>query len=150
MTRFTDGGNTMKRSLICLLALLLTMPAWAERKHSFGEYDVHYIAFNSGFLQPDIATAAGLVRSKAQGVVNVSVLKAGKPTVALVSGTVKNLLGQDRPLTFKQLKEGEEAIYYLAQFPFDSRETLRFNLTVQPMGEEPVSFNFTQEFFPDE
>jgi len=140
----------MKRSLICLLALLLALPAWAERKHSFGDYDVHYIAFNSGFLQPDIAAAAGLVRSKTLGVVNVSVLKAGKPTVALVSGTVKNLLGQERPLTFKQLKEGEDAIYYLAQFPFESRETLRFYLNVQPIGEQPISFNFTQEFFPDE
>jgi len=139
----------MKSSLIALLALLLAMPAWAERKHSFGEYDIHYIAFNSGFLQPEIASAAGLVRSKTQGVLNISVLKAGKPSAALVSGTVKNLLGQDRSLTFKQLKEGEDATYYLAQFPFDSRETLRFSLTVQPMGADPVSFDFTQEFFPD-
>ena len=139
----------MKASLIALLTLLMALPAWAERKHSFGEYDVHYIAFNSGFLQPDIAAAAGLVRSKSQGVLNVSVLKAGKPSMALVSGTVKNLLGQDRPLAFKQLKEGEDAIYYLAQFPFDSRETLRFALTVQPVGADQVSFEFTQEFFPD-
>lgn len=140
----------MKSTLIALLTLLLALPAWAERKHSFGEYDIHYIAFNSGFLQPEVAQAAGLVRSKTQGVLNVSVIRAGKPSVALVSGTVKNLLGQERPLTFRQLKEGEEAIYYLAQFPFDSRETLRFALTVQPMGADPVSFNFSQEFFPDE
>jgi len=57
---------------------------------------------------------------------------------ALVSGKVKNLLGQDYPLQFKQLKEGDAAIYYLAQFPFDSQETLRFSLSVQPMGGEPV------------
>lgn len=139
----------MKASLIALLTLLLALPAWAERKHSFGEYDVHYIAFNSGFLQPDIAAAAGLVRSKSQGVLNISVLKAGKPSMALVSGTVKNLLGQERPLAFKQLKEGEEATYYLAQFPFDSREMLRFALTVQPVGGDQVNFEFTQEFFPD-
>ncbi|QLF94189.1 DUF4426 domain-containing protein [Pseudomonas sp. ABC1] len=132
------------------LTLGLSLPASAERKHSVGEYDIHYIAFNSGFLQPDIAAAAGLVRSKQQGVVNVSVLKAGKPTLALVSGSVKNLLGQERPLAFKQLKEGEDAIYYLAQFPFDSRETLRFTLNVQPVGAEPISFGFNQEVFPDE
>lgn len=140
----------MRSSLICLLTLLLAVPAWAERKHSVGEYDVHYIAFNSGFLQPDIAAAAGLVRSKTQGVVNISVLKAGKPVAAEVSGVVKNLLGQDYPLTFKQLKEGDEAIYYLAQFPFDSRETLRFSLNVQPTGAAPIPFDFSQEFFPDE
>lgn len=139
----------MKRILIGLLAALLTLPALAERKHSVGEYDVHYSAFNSGFLQPDIAAAAGLTRSKTQGVVNVSVIKDGKPVAAQVSGVVKNLLGQDRPLGFKQLKEGDEAIYYLAQFPFDSQETLRFALTVQSTGAEPFSFEFNQEFFPD-
>ena len=112
----------MKRMLIGLLAALLTLPALAERKHSVGEYDIHYIAFNSGFLQPDIAAAAGLVRSKTQGVVNVSVVKDGKPVAAQVSGQVKNLLGQDRQLTFKQLKEGDEAIYYLAQFPSTPRK----------------------------
>ncbi|WP_217475997.1 DUF4426 domain-containing protein [Stutzerimonas stutzeri] len=140
----------MRSSLICLLALLLALPAMAERKHSVGEHDVHYIAFNSSFLQPDIAAAAGLVRSKTQGVVNVSVLKSGKPVAAQVSGSVKNLLGQDYPLTFKQLKEGDEAIYYLAQFPFESREVLRFNLNVKPSGAAPINFDFTQEFFPDE
>jgi len=76
-------------------------------------------------------------------------IKDGKPVAAQVSGVVKNLLGQDRPLGFKQLKEGDEAIYYLAQFPFDSQETLRFALTVQPTGAEPFSFEFNQEFFPD-
>lgn len=140
----------MKRSLICLLALLFALPVLAERKYSVGAHDVHYIAFNSSFLQPDIAAAAGLVRSKAQGVVNVSVIKGGKPVAAQVNGVVKNLLGQDYPLTFRQLKEGDEAIYYLAQFPFESRETLRFNLNVQPTGADPINFDFTQEFFPDE
>ncbi|MEN2507188.1 DUF4426 domain-containing protein [Stutzerimonas stutzeri] len=140
----------MKSILIGMLTLMLALPAVAERKHSVGEHDVHYSAFNSSFLQPDIAAAAGLVRSKTQGVVNVSVLKAGKPVAAQVSGSVKNLLGQDYPLTFKQLKEGDEAIYYLAQFPFESREVLRFNLNVRPSGAAPIDFDFTQEFFPDE
>lgn len=139
----------MKRVLIGLLAALLTLPAVAERKHSVGGYDIHYIAFNSGFLQPDIAAAAGLTRSKTQGVINISVLKGGKPVAAQVSGQVRNLLGQDRSLTFKQLKEGEEALYYLAQFPFDSQETLRFSLTVKPAGGDPFSFDFSQEFYPD-
>ena len=140
----------MKSILIGMLTLMLALPAVAERKHSVGEHDVHYSAFNSSFLQPDIAAAAGLVRSKTQGEVNVSVLKAGKPVAAQVSGSVKNLLGQDYPLTFKQLKEGDEAIYYLAQFPFESREVLRFNLNVRPSGAAPIDFDFTQEFFPDE
>ena len=90
----------MKRILIGLLAALLTLPALAERKHSVGEYDVHYSAFNSGFLQPDIAAAAGLTRSKTQGVVNVSVIKDGKPLSATVTGTVKDLTSQSVNLNF--------------------------------------------------
>ena len=138
----------MKRMLIGLLAALLTLPALAERKHSVGEYDIHYIAFNSGFLQPDIAAAAGLVRSKTQGVVNVSVVKDGKPVAAQVSGQVKNLMGQSTALTFRQVTESG-AIYYLAQFPFSSREILSFTLDVR-QGDDAHRITFNQEMFPDD
>lgn len=137
----------MKRSLIVLFALLLAIPAFAERKHSAGEYEVHYNVFNSGFLQPDIAAAAGLTRSKTQGVMNIAVLKAGKPVPAKVSGTMHNLLSQRHVLKFSPLKEGE-AIYYLAQFPLEAQETLRFNVNVQPEGGAPIDFEFSQELFP--
>ncbi|MBS7664398.1 DUF4426 domain-containing protein [Pseudomonas lalucatii] len=139
----------MRRIAILFIALCLSLPALAERKHSFGELDVHYIAFNSGFLQPEIAAAAGLVRSKSQGVVNISVLKAGTPLAANVDGAVKNLLGQSYPLKFKQVTEGT-AIYYLAQFPFENREVLRFTISVQADDGVAHSFDFNQEFFPDQ
>jgi hypothetical protein len=139
----------MSRLALFLLTLCLAWPAMAERKQSFGDLDVHYSAFNSSFLQPDIAAAANLTRSKSQGVVNIAVRKADQPVGAQVSGQVKNLLGQVHNLQFKQVKEGE-AIYYLAQFPFDGNETLRFSLQVQATGGTTQSFDFTQEFFPDE
>ncbi|WP_301151329.1 DUF4426 domain-containing protein [Metapseudomonas otitidis] len=139
----------MRRLIFCLFALCLSLPAVAERKQTFGELDVHYSAFNSGFLQPDIAAAAGLVRSKTQGVVNIAVLKAGKPSTAQVSGQVKDLLGKVTPLAFRQVSEGG-AIYYLAQFPFTQREMLNFSLTVQQGDGAPHTFAFDQEFFPDE
>ncbi|MDH1107531.1 DUF4426 domain-containing protein [Pseudomonas otitidis] len=139
----------MRRLIFCLFALCLSLPAVAERKQTFGELDVHYSAFNSGFLQPDIAAAAGLVRSKTQGVVNIAVLKAGKPSTAQVSGQVKDLLGKVTPLAFRQVSEGG-AIYYLAQFPFTQREMLNFSLTVQQGDGATHTFTFDQEFFPDE
>ena len=139
----------MRRIALLLIALCLSLPAAAERKQRFGELDVHYIAFNSSFLRPDIAAANQLVRSKTQGVVNISVLKAGTPMAATVSGEVKNLLGRSYPLTFKQVSEGP-AIYYLAQFPFESREVLRFSIRVQAAGGVANSLDFNQEFFPDE
>ena len=139
----------MTHIAIILMSLCLSLPTLAEQKQSYGDLDVHYSAFNSGFLQPEIAAATGLVRSKTQGVVNVAVLKAGTASSAQVNGTVKNLLGQSTALSFKEVKEGK-AIYYLAQFPFEQRETLRFTLNVTAADGVPHSFDFNQEFFPDE
>lgn len=139
----------MTRIALLLMSLCLSLPALAEQKQSYGDLDVHYSAFNSGFLQPEVAAATGLVRSKTQGVVNVAVLKAGTASSAKVSGAVKNLLGQSTALSFKEVKEGK-AIYYLAQFPFEQRETLRFTLNVTAADGVPHSFDFNQEFFPDE
>ena len=139
----------MTRIALLLMSLCLSLPALAEQKQSYGDLDVHYSAFNSGFLQPEVAAATGLVRSKTQGVVNVAVLKAGTASSAQVNGTVKNLLGQSTALSFKEVKEGK-AIYYLAQFPFEQRETLRFTLNLTAADGVPHSFDFNQEFFPDE
>ncbi|MEX6501917.1 DUF4426 domain-containing protein [Pseudomonas zhanjiangensis] len=139
----------MRRLALVFIALCLSLPALAERKQSFGDLDVHYSAFNSSFLQPEIASATGLVRSKSQGVVNIAVLKAGQPSSASVEGAVKNLIGQSYPLKFKQVTEGS-AIYYLAQFPFEGREVLRFTINVTAEGGTAHSFDFSQEFFPDE
>ncbi|WP_339080363.1 DUF4426 domain-containing protein [Pseudomonas sp. TMP9] len=139
----------MQRIALLFIALCLSLPALAERKQSFGDLDVHYIAFNSGFLQPDIAAANNLVRSKTQGVVNISVLKAGKASNASVSGVVKDLVGRSHTLTFKRVSEGE-AIYYLAQFPFTQQELLRFSLTVSAADGVAHTLEFNQEVFPDE
>ncbi|TIH10141.1 DUF4426 domain-containing protein [Pseudomonas leptonychotis] len=138
----------MRRLALLFIALCLSVPALAERKQSFGDLDVHYIAFNSSFLQPDIAAANGLVRSKTQGVVNISLLKGGKASNANVSGEVKDLVGRSHPLSFKRVTEGA-AIYYLAQFPFTQQEMLRFNITVTTADGAAHSIDFNQEFFPD-
>ena len=68
---------------------------------------------------------------------------------ASISGQVRNLIGQSRTLEFRQVREGE-AIYYLAQFDFDSREVLTFQLSVQTPGGVAHSLNFNQEMFPEE
>jgi len=139
----------MRRIALLFIALCLSLPALAERKQSFGDLDVHYIAFNSSFLQPDIAAANGLVRSKTQGVINISAIKAGQPITASINGEMKNLLGRSYPLNFRQVNEGS-AIYYLAQFPFDTREVLRFTIRVKASDGVTRSLDFNQEFFPDE
>lgn len=137
----------MRRLFLLFFSLCLALPALAERKYSFDDLDVHYSAFNSSFLQPEIAAAAGLTRAGNRGVLSIAVLKAGKPITATVSGQVRNLMGQITNLSFRQVREGE-AVYYLAQFPI-GEETLSFTVNVQSAGGPRNSFSFNQEFFPD-
>ncbi len=144
----------MGRLLSFILTACLSVTAVAadaikgERQEVFGDTMVHYSTFISTFLQPDIAKAAELVRSKNQGVINVSVIKAGKPVVTQVSGSVKDLTSNSIPLKFKQINE-QGAIYYIAQYPVNQQETRTFTINVDTGGKtETISFN--QELFPGE
>ena len=139
----------MRRFVSLVFCLLLALPAVAERKQTFGELDVHYSVFNSSFLQPDVAAAVGLTRSKTVGVLNIAALKDGKGQAAKVSGTLKNLLGQTSELKFKQVLESG-AVYYLAEFPLRQREMLTFSIQVQIGDAAPHTLTFNQEVFPDE
>ncbi|VVN80532.1 hypothetical protein PS718_01068 [Pseudomonas fluorescens] len=144
----------MGRLIGTLLAAWLSFSAVAadaikgERKEVFGDVTVHYNTFNSTFLTPDIAKAAELIRSKNQGVINVSVIKDGKPLVANVTGTVKDLTSKSVPLNFRQVTE-QGAIYYIAQYPVDQQETRTFEIKVQS-GDKINTINFNQELFPGE
>jgi len=139
----------MSRFTSMLLCLLLALPALAERKQTFGELEVHYSAFNSSFLQPDIAAAAGLTRSKTVGILNIAALRDGQGQTARVSGNLKNLLGQSVELQFRQVLESG-AVYYLAEFPLRQREILTFSINVQIGDAAPHTLTFSQEVFPDQ
>lgn len=123
-----------KTSILLLLCLCLftTNMAHAEQKQVLGEWDVHYIAVNTTFLTPDIAKANGIVRSKYNALVNISVLDSNTQKAQLVAlrGNATNLLGNSRPLSFRRVQE-DKAIYYLAVIPFRDKETLRFDVEIQ-------------------
>ncbi|APC17098.1 homoserine acetyltransferase [Pseudomonas frederiksbergensis] len=144
----------MGRLALLLLTACLSVSIMAaeaikgERQETFGDMTVHYNTFNSTYLQPDIAKAAELVRSKNQGVINVSIIKGDKPVIAQVSGTVKDLTSKSVPLKFKQITE-TGAVYYIAQFPVDQQEVRTFEINVQT-GDKINTINFNQELFPGE
>ncbi len=144
----------MRRLALLLISLWLALPVQAadaakpERKEVFGDVTVHYNAFTSSMVQPEVAAATGLVRSKHQGVLNIAVVKAGKPGMAVVSGAVKDLTGRSSPLSFRQITD-HGAVYYIAQFKIDQPQTLTFDLNVETGGvSHKLSFN--QDVFPGE
>lgn len=137
-----------------LFSFTLINSVQAEQSLTQNGYEVHYNAFNSGFLTPEVAQANGLTRSKVMALLNVSVLKIAddgtkRSVNALVSGEAKNLIGQIKTISFKKIDEGD-AIYYLGSFRFSDEEMLNFDLDVQPdPNQSPISVRFSQTFYED-
>ena len=135
--------------MLLSLAGLVPFHAQAEQKQVLGNWDVHYIALNSTFLTPDVAKQYGIVRSKFNGLINISVLDRKDKTAqsVILTGEAKNLLGVVKKLTFKEVQEGQ-AIYYLAVLPFSDREQYRITLNIND-GNDQRSFTFQHKFYAD-
>lgn len=138
----------MRKLIFACLGLLLSSNLLAEQKYTAGDLDIHYIVFNSSFLQPEVAKATGLERSKNVAVLNISLVRSGQGEKARIQGRMNNLLGQERNLNFREIDEGS-AVYYIAQFPIDSREVLKFAIEVTDAEQKRHLLNFNQEVFPD-
>lgn len=145
--------NQFKTRIIGLIGavfLLSSQLANAEQMRQLGEWDVHYMVVNTPFLTPEVAASYGIVRSKFNALVNISVLDTNTQEAQRVSvtGSATNLLGNTRSLTFKKVEEGD-AIYYLAVLPFRDQETFRFNIDLQ-RGNTQQTLKFQQKMYVDE
>ena len=131
-----------------ILLLLLSISHIAEaNEHRVGDITIHYSAFNSSLISAEVATQYGIRRSGQTGIINISVIDNGKPVVANIFGHAKNLLGQLKNLSFKEIKE-DKAIYYIATFSFRNDEKLTFDLQVQPQKTgKLIPLQFKQTLF---
>ncbi len=144
---------------LLMLGMLVASLSYAEQKKVFAasdgtEYEVHYIAFNSTFLAPDVAKQYDLTRSKALGVINVSVLQvkedgSREAVGAIVNMNAKNDIQQVQHLSMQQVIEGK-AIYYIAQLQYREGEILTFDISVFPQGvTDPFKLRFSHNFYND-
>lgn len=134
--------------LLLLVVLLLTgSSTQAEIKKTLGKWDVHYIAFNSTFLTPEVAKAYGIVRSENNTLINISIIdrQSGEAQHAQLSGFARNLIGTTINLDFKEVKEGE-AIYYLATLSTSDEEHFRFVIDIQ-QGRNQQQLKFEQKVY---
>jgi len=145
----------IKKSLVTLLTLgliSLSSLSYAENSREFGDYVVHYNAFRSDTISPDIAKQYNLPRASNRVLINIAVLKkvmhtTGKPTAAKIEGFASNLTGQYKQLNFREIKEGT-AIYYLADIKISDGEFIKFEVKLTPEGENhPVRLRFDKRFF---
>lgn len=140
--------NALTR-MIALLCLLLSGTAGAEQVQSFGDYRVHYSAFNSSFLQPEVAQSYGLVRSRNRGVLMVTLQRGEQAVPARVRALAEDIVGRTQVIELREVRAGE-AVYYVGDFAIIDGETLRFTVDVFPtQSPETLSLHFRQQLFTD-
>lgn len=145
-----------KRVLMSITtALLLTAPyAMAENSSVVSGYVIHHNAITTDNLSPQVASSYDIRRSKERAMLNISVIrgesgKLGQPVAAEVKATARNIIGQQRSITLREVREGN-AIYYIGDFPVVNKEKLDFFLEVTPVGEHiPLKAHMQQDFYTD-
>ena len=147
--------KTITTLIFAVAVFLLSNVVRAEQFVQDDQYVVHYSAFNSSMLTPDVAKAYDLMRSRQRAIMNVAVQRkmpdgSTKPVMAQLEGYTGALGGSERPLAFKMVTEGS-AIYYLAEFLIGNGEKLNFDIKVKPTPDyAPLKVEFSQEFFAEE
>ena len=116
-----------------------------------GDWVVHFSSLATDQLQPEIARAYNIVRSRNRAMLTVSVIRKSdsRSVPAEVGLNTVNLTGQLKNVTMRRIDEGD-AIYYIGETPVANRETLIFDITVTPEGAaRPAEVRFKREFFTD-
>lgn len=137
--------------LAVLAMVAFTVHADDKPYRQFGDIKVFYSAFNSSFIQPEIASNYNIVRGKDKGLINIAVLRGDKPggTTALVKGSVSNIFAQQQILEFFEVREGD-TVYYLAPFRIDNEDYLTFKIEVIPdPNQPPLSLTFQKTLYQD-
>ena len=149
---FSAGPRGLLTVLVSLSIFVYAGNVSAETSQTFGDYTVHYNAFNSDVLQPSMAEAYGIVRSKNRGMLTITIIKKGSapkgtPVRAKVTASASNLTGQFRKFKIREIDE-KISIYYMSVFHVAHEEMLDFVLNVLPEGEtQAYTVKFRQKFY---
>lgn len=153
------------RAVALCLAAGAAAAVFGAQFQRFGDWEVHYIAFNATQLSAQIAERYDIVRGPNKGLVNVSAVRpetgdeeageedgreagtrTGRGEKALVEGRFVDLLGRARVLRFREIDDAG-TFYYLAAFEFPHGEMLRFEITVTLPGRGVETVRFEQPLY---
>jgi hypothetical protein len=144
----------MKQQSVMLALLLITFccsPLLAQQySKSFDTHTIHFNAFPSDALSAEMTMKYGLKRSKNIAVVNISVIKNAasisfQGVQSKVTGVMKNLMSQEKTLTFKEIHEGN-AYYYIAEVAIDNKDLVNFFIDVITSDNHSYTIKFSKQF----
>ena len=116
-----------------------------------GDNKIFFSAFNSTFIDPDVAVANKIVRGKDKGLVNIAVVMG--------SGTGKSCADHWQGLQYFsdesdawnlfEVRE-QDAVYYLAPFEFENEDLLTFKISVRADPQKPAyDLKFQKKMYHD-
>lgn len=141
--------------LFIIFSLVFSLSANAEDHSNTvtqDGYEVHYNAFPSSFLSPEVAGNYHITRSNNRGLLNVSIRKSADDNTSVavkskVIVTAGNLYGQNKDVGITEIDEAEEAVYYIGSFTISKGEVINFKVDVIPEdSEKSITFNFSHHF----
>lgn len=148
------------------LSLGCATSALAQEDISYqqGPYEVFYSVFNTSFISPEVAKAAGIVRAKNRGMLNISIIEHLSPDseaaktngsltrpaeVEFVEAEIFDLVHKKK-IAFREIVE-PSARYHLGTFKIaNDNEFKRFRIKVLPKGsDDPIEFEFRRNLYID-
>ena len=142
----------MKYLLLALFTVSLALPTVASDKvfKQVGDNKIFFSAFNSTFIDPDVAVANQIVRGKDKGLVNIAVVMgSGTGKSSVITGNVYNIFQMSQPLEFVEVRE-QDAVYYLAPFEFENEDFLTFKISVRSDPQKPAyDLKFQKKMYHD-
>lgn len=144
------------RAALLLMAVLCSVTAAADQRTGgqsvvSGDHEVHYAALNTMDIQPATARALQVRRSGNRALLVLNAQQQTDdgplPVRATATGRATNLLGQDKNLSLRTVRDAE-VWYVLAEFRIHDGEMIRFAIDVLPEGADtPVAVRFEQMFY---
>lgn len=127
--------------------LLATFQSSANTE-KWGADTIHYSAFASTFLTPEVAKNYEVQRSRYSGIINISVVDAdtSKGLTVAIDGDARNLLGHHEKLKFREIIEGD-AVYYIAEIKYRNEETYKFEVALKRPDGSSHTLKFQYTFY---
>jgi len=139
-------------SLLSFFVILFLLPfsLQAENTKVYKYHTVHYNAFPTDSLPPEMTQRYHLKRSKNMALVNISIVKNEasiqiQGVKSTVNGVLKNLMGQEKKLSFQEVHEGK-AYYYIAQVPVEHNEVVTFKINISTNDKQKYNLAFDKQF----
>lgn len=116
-----------------------------------GYHVVHFSAQTTDQLPREIAQAYQIQRSPERAMLNIAVIRKSDNAAVTADITVRtrNLTQQLKSVELRPITE-QDAIYYIGEAKVANRETLIFEISVQPEGiDRPSEIRFQRQFYTD-